>query len=303
MPPKKSEKSGNSASGAIGGIKPALEAMATVRQLALKALERDSPLSSKIFVLAIVVVPLALPMGTLLIYKDHYIAGLTLCLSAIALLLTAIIMFGFYYRESGTMQSLPTPLREWHRNVPICTKFREKDLDELGTQLEAIRTETLEFLRRHYSKLENGHVRAAIFLPKFDSVEKAVVCTLYIPAIQLRKQLYRKEEWDFEMRPGEGVSGDVFLNNRPRIEPRTYGLPEGKQRAAIHRDVKWVIGLPLSDPRTKETMGTLNVDGLIECEDALLAQMIDVIQKPVDSIAHRLAELPQGKISIRVEEV
>lgn len=301
MPPRKSEKSGNSASGAIGGIKPAIEA---VVQLGLKAIERDSPLSAKIFVLAIVVVPLALPTGTLLIYKDHYVAGLTLCLSAIALLLTAIIMFGFYYRESGTMQSLPTPLREWHRNVPICTKFREKDLDELGTQLEAIRIEAFEFLRKQYSNLQNEHVQAVIFLPRFDSVEKAVVCTLYIPSPKLRKQLYRKQEWDFEMRPGEGVSGDVFLNNKIRIEPRAYGLLDSKQLAAINPDLKWIAGLPLNHPRTKETMGALNVNGLVsDCDDALLAQMIDVIQKPVDSIAHRLAELPQGRISIRVDEL
>jgi hypothetical protein len=298
VPPKKSGTVGNAGSGIMGSVRLAIDA---IGQLAKQAMEKDAAPSVRILALSIVVMIVVVFVAAALISTGHPNLALALCCIAIAVQVLTIVTFSFYHKGLTGVQDVPMPLKEWRRTVPNWKECPEERQIKLGLKLETVRNEALEFLRKQHPDLKNEHVRGAIFLPQFDAVDKAVACMLYIPA-QLRKQLYHKDEWDLELHPGEGVSGDVFLNNKPRIESRTYGMWNPAKLNSTHPDLKWIVGLPLN--HAGRTMGALNVDGLVsDCDQTLLARMIELIQPLVDDIASSLSELPQAKVNIRVDQV
>jgi predicted phosphodiesterase len=169
----------------------------------------------------------------------------------------------------------------WTRTLlelPLKTGVVRKVRELLGT----IRMQAFEYLQGIEPRLLDRQVRANIFIADYRQAGDGVGYVLCM-AEELRINMNHPSEWHMKFRPGQGATGMVFSEGIQRFSRRlskeegqwetVFALSE-EQKAAIHKDLEWILSLPLKDPASRETLAVLNIDGLDHAlNDGILASM------------------------------
>ena len=67
----------------------------------------------------------------------------------------------------------------------------------------------------------------------------------------------------------------------------------------MHRDLKWIVSFPLVRPDTRESLGVLNIDGLVDVPDpTMISEISGSVQDKVDQVARNLSLQPLTCVSM-----
>jgi hypothetical protein len=213
-------------------------------------------------------------------------------------------------RHQPTAEPTVHPAEVWTRLVPRLPIDRGV-LDELATLLEQIRGVAFEHLKKLQPELEDRKIRANVFLPNYRDAQQGLPCVLFMPT-ELRIHMNYPPEWRLRLAPGQGLTGVVYSSGDQGIAKRLaqaegewdeiYQLSDA-QKASLHRDLKWIISMPLKDPANENTLGVLNIDGLVhDFEYDTLSRVMTSLVQNTYAFAVRLSQQPQVKLTIRWEE-
>lgn len=180
-------------------------------------------------------------------------------------------------------------------------------LRELRELLSAIRTYTYDYLYGFEARLKDEQIRANIFIADYRQASDGVGYILYMPD-ELRIKMTHPAEWHMKFRPGQGATGMVFTDGQQRFSRRLSKeagewetiLPLTKeQKDAAHKDLEWILSLPLKDPATRETMAVLNIDGLDHpFNDELLSSV--AVRSIADIYAIEILLAEQAKVRLNL---
>lgn len=200
--------------------------------------------------------------------------------------------------------------RVWSRTVaklPLTIKAAE-DLAEL---LETIRMQAYRLLKAHEPKLANRQVRANVFLPDYRAPSGGRAYLLFMPE-DFRKQMNHAPEWEIRFGTGQGAAGLAFETGQQRISRKlargkgewesTFQLTD-ELKKKVHKDLAWIVSLPLKDPASDLTLGVLNIDGLdYQFSDEILSGIALSLVLEVKVFAIALAEQPRVRLSFIAED-
>jgi hypothetical protein len=183
-----------------------------------------------------------------------------------------------------------------YRAVPKLP-IESSGMRSLSADLERMRKKAVGFLteKNRRSPPRARDIRANVFLPDSRSAKKFGLVRLFMPRA-LRKNMHRSAENRLRLRPGQGLSGTVFLEGRARIvHQREFQLTE-KQKKSVHPALKWIVSMPLKHPRTNHTFAVLNIDGLNrQFNDEQLSPLITALEPDLRAFAAELAKQPRIK--------
>jgi predicted phosphodiesterase len=201
--------------------------------------------------------------------------------------------------------------KSWSRTVPKLP-LPTTTVTELSKLLEEIRVRAFKLLKKHKGRLLNRHVRGNVFLLDYRQPHDGCAYTLYMPE-ELRKKMNYPPEWDIRFNPGQGATGLAFETGRQRISKRlskqkgdwdsVFHLTDDLKKK-VHKDLEWIVTLPLKDPVTELTLAILNIDGLdYQFPDEVLSEVVLSLISEIKAFGVSLAEQPRVSISFSVEEI
>jgi predicted phosphodiesterase len=227
-------------------------------------------------------------------------------------------LFGKRWETRSSMKDTPSPdlasaravseeLR-WSRRLPKLP-LSSGALSDMGKMLESVREKAFKALKTHESQLQDSQIRANIFLADYRKGTDGYAFVLYMPD-GLRKNMNYEREWHITFLPGQGVTGLVFNQGQLRFS-RRLSEAEGtwqdlsplneEQKASAHKDLEWILSVPLNDPNTGETLGVLNLDGLDHVfKDELLGTVVASVAGEIAGIAACLAQAPSVQIALKL---
>jgi hypothetical protein len=161
------------------------------------------------------------------------------------------------------------------------------------------------------TSLQDRQIRGNIFLADYSKGREGIAFELFMPE-EFRKNMNYPEEWSLRFYPGQGATGCVFVEGDQRITRR---LPtdqgewdsvfkmSDELKGKVHKDLKWIVTLPLMDRQTRNTLAVLNIDGL-DCsfDDDQLTEMVTSVSRDCAGLAALVASQPGVNLSIRLEE-
>src|SRR5208282_1899857 len=151
-------------------------------------------------------------------------------------------------------------------------KLSGADVQAIREVMKAAQEIAFNFLKEKIPQLDDKQVRANIFLPECQDSGKAATCILKIRE-GLHFNMDYPPELNMTFKPSQGATGMVFSSKQARVAKRIsadsapggwesiYKITE-EQAKEIHRDLKWIISMPLKWD-SGECMGVLNIDGLV----------------------------------------
>ena len=271
-----------------------------VKDLVLEAIKGGSVLQKGVIVLPALGAIVALVIGGALINGGHGTQGFILAVLGFVLLLLGV--GALLYVSPARTSRRP----DWEREVPKIP-LEESVLDELSISLEAIRTKALACFKSTVTAaqssaiVEEGHVRANVLLPDCREIATGEPCVLTFTA-KLMKQMNTEKEKTLRFRPGEGISGHVFLTGEPMVKRPSFGIDEDHLQA-LNPSIKMIASFPLKDARGN-TLAVLCLDFLHhEVRQESVSSFTQTLTGDVDKFAARLAQEPRRRLSMSVEDL
>lgn len=183
--------------------------------------------------------------------------------------------------------------------------LRPEAVDDLGLLLEQIRKRAGEILQQADPELQDRQVRANVFLPEYRYFKEGFGFELFIPA-GLARNMNHPPEAELRFAVGQGAVGVTFLQGTSTLTKRlprdegdwsaVFRLTE-EHKLQIHKDLRWVVSIPLRDPserEVRETLGVLSIDGLDRDFKAdVLADMMVKVFPDVSVFSLLLASQPR----------
>jgi hypothetical protein len=115
-------------------------------------------------------------------------------------------------------------------------------------------------------------------------------------------------EWHIQFMPGQGATGRAFKMNTATLTRRLSDkagqwdkvhemTPELK--SIIHKDLKWIISVPLIPAGKFDSVGVLNIDGIadVKLDDLVLSSGAEV-RDAIFEVANFLALQPSTCVNI-----
>lgn len=298
-----------------------IKAISEISRAALTALGPAPPIF-KVFIVAIVLAPLvAIVAGFVFLVRDYATYAFILFLAAI--FLPGLEWFDFLRRikpladkttnvagEGTPLKAEANVLSEWRRTVPKYP-IQPTALGEMGQLLERIRQSSFSCLHAVNTSLQDRQIRANVFLADYRKTGDGIACELFMPE-ELRKNMKYSAEWNLRFKPGQGATGCVFIEGVQRVTRRRSSA-EGdwesvlemsdELKAKVHKDLKWIVSLPLKDPASQSALAVLNIDGLDhDFTDEALTDMLASVSKESLALADLMVRQPRVNLSIRMEE-
>lgn len=282
----------------LGGSKDAMKAIA---DLAKKAMDGATP-QQRIFILVIAllsILGLVIPGGFL--WRGEYLSAFNLAFVAIVLPVTVVVLL---------FKKQLTAISSWQR-VALKLPIKPSALDEIGQLLEHIRKSAFDRLYPMNTSLSDRQIRGNIFLADYAKVAEGIVFELFMP-VELRKNMNYPPEWQIRFSPGQGATGCVFVEGDQRVARRT-STNEGEWESVfrmsdelkekVHKDLKWIVSLPLKERASQTTLAVLNIDGL-DCDfnDEQLATIVKGTIRDIRGLEMLIASQPKVNLSTRMEE-
>jgi len=282
----------------LGGLKDAIKAIAGLG-------EKDIPGATpqqKMFIRVVAVLSiLALFAAAGFLWRGEYLFAFDLIIVAILLPITVFVLL---FRKQLSAIAF------WQRVVPKLP-LEPAALDEMSPLLEHIRHSSFNCLQTMNSSLQDRQIRANVFLADYSKARDGIAFELFMPS-ELRKNMNHPPEWQLRFKPGEGATGRVFIEGDQRVT-RRLPTEEGEWESVfkmsdelkgkVHKDLKWIVSLPLKDPASQGALAVLNIDGLdYDFSDEQITDMLASISKDSLALADLMVRQPRVNLSIRVEE-
>jgi predicted nucleotide-binding protein len=188
-----------------------------------------------------------------------------------------------------------------HKSYVLCElPISRTEKGKIRAQVEQIRQEAFEFLRKKNRKLENDHVRANVFLPDYREAKSGHghVFELRMDP-RLTVNMLRSEERP-RLPPRCGATGWAFEERDRHItRDPLFNLPE-KQRPFFEgkKDPRWIVSEPLKTDKD-QVFGVFNLDGLKHSfDDRVLGRMAEQLSEKVQALADQLANQPRVTVDV-----
>lgn len=234
---------------------------------------------------------------------ESTLAFLTVVLAVVCFIASIIVLLRLeqpvsFQDESGREAQAGQPLQSLVVvKVPLPAS---KPVREIREKIEALRHSACAWLREeHDVNVEASDIRAHIFLPDYHSVSTTGVLPLFMPEIwQVNMEGHTDEH--LRLRPGQGVAGLTYESEQPQQFVIANGewppdvLFDSQQRALRHREIRWIVGIPLTVPEGP-TLGVLGIHGLrVAISSKQASQLSGKLHYLAAVITARLNLLEQG---------
>lgn len=298
-----------------------IKVIGEISKAALSALESAHPIF-KVFIVVIVLAPIvSIAAGVVFLVRDHATYAFILFFVAIILpsLVFLVLLREIKFRmgqtnsaagERFSVEAKPNVVSEWRRTVPKYP-IHPTALDEMSPLLEHIRHSSFNCLHPMNASLQDRQIRANVFLADYSKAKDGIAFELFMPN-DLRKNMNHPPEWLLRFNPGQGATGCVFVEGDQRVTrrlPNEEGQWESvfkmsdELKEKVHKDLKWIVSLPLKDRASQSTLAVLNIDGLdYDFTDEQLAEMVESVSNDIVGLATLMAGQPRVSLSTRVEE-
>lgn len=212
-------------------------------------------------------------------------------LAAMGLLVVAMILLHKYDADLRAATQ-PPPISACRR-IPIYPQS-ETVISRLQNALVAIQNQAFTYLAREISSVKSEAIRANIFLlAKIEGGPHKLIINR-----RLGINMNYPPEWNIQLAPGQGATGNAFQTGDSKLT-RRLSVDEGEWdevyemtdqlKSIIHRDLKWIISLPLIPTYAFHPIGVLNIDGLIDiADDTILEGMAAEIRDNAVAVADYL---------------
>lgn len=327
QPEQDSPADGQGQSSGLAGL--AKTAMTAVVTIVLEAMKEGPAWSRALIALAAIEIILVMFGAlSLLAFGEAYLAFWLMAINVVVIVVALLILMGIVAIQANSSQSAgvtgePAGASKsasrsipWARAVPRLP-ISDDQFTELRQELDDIRNAAFAWLNGRHSDIKIAEVRANVFLPDIDKAENGNVGELFMPA-QLKVGMKGHADESIRFHPGQGVTGVVFIHQKPRCAYSTKEAREGKsgqeevypltrdQKRQINRDLCWIVSFPLRvpDQGTEMAGGVLNVDGLHhELSRDELTLLMGELALRVAGFAERLAALPKTRVTITLEDI
>jgi len=211
--------------------------------------------------------------------------------------------------KKKTRSEPPPEQTMWTREF-VALPLERKAADKLAKLQEGVRKHLYRMLRREQNKLKDQQIRSNIFFPNYRDAHDGYTFFLYMPE-EFRINMNHPPEWDLRFGPGVGATGVTFVNGTRNVVRRLsrqqgewdslYRLtPEHKRM--IHKDLSWLVSLPLRDPTTQQPLAVLNLDGLdFRFKEGLLSQLAASLVVEILAAEVLVAEQPRERLNLILE--
>jgi hypothetical protein len=225
------------------------------------------------------------------------------------------VVVGFMYlvdviaTGGGALYLLSTTPPSWIvcRHVPsypIETGLRH----DLSQGLREIQEDAVNALKASGIAIPAAKVRANIFLLAQVRGGKADGRWRLVLHPDLSVNMTHMPELDLQFEIGQGATGLAYRDGGYILTKRLKS-PKGDWERKfkmtpdldkrIHRDLKWIVSMPLVMKDTYDAVGVLNIDGLVEINDEdILHNIAMVVKEKVDIIAETVALEPYSCIGM-----
>lgn len=292
------EQAPNPSGTPLGGLKDAIKAIAGLG-------EKDIPGATPQQIMFIRVVTvlsiLALAVAGGFLWRGECLFAFDLTIVAILLPITVFVVL---------FKKQLTAIASWHRVVPRLP-LKPSALDEIGQLLEHIRKTAFDCLYPMNTSLQDRQIRGNIFLADYSKAAEGIAFELFMPE-ELRKNMNHPPEWLLRFYPGQGATGCVFVEGDQKVA-RRRPTDEGEWESVfkmteelkqkVHKDLKWIVSLPLKERASQTTLAVLNIDGLdYEFTDEQFALMVKSFIRDFRGLEMLMASQPKVNLSTRMEE-
>jgi len=196
---------------------------------------------------------------------------------------------GAHIHQSGLKGQLAKAKRDAEASKALiehceCTMAKpegatERQVRKLKRHLSVLRTAAFREIQANYPDLEEKNVRANAFFPK------RIPNGLHVPTeLAMHPESvvgeFSQKELDLTFLPGQGTVGLAFRDRKTRTALATHAeVPEGEewkrpayvewdrplsrtQKEALHKDLRWVLSIPIRDPQSQVPLAVVCIDGL-----------------------------------------
>lgn len=223
-------------------------------------------------------------------------------------LVTGGTLIYLYHRRQQELRSAQfSGCPNTRRQVPSLAISKRKG-KAIRKMLGAYREHAFALLAAQSQALEDRQVRGNIFLPNYRDTDGDCAYWLHIPSGYFHDNMTDQDELTLRLRPGQGATGLAFQSGKEKIAIATEDGWEGSsgnisldQLDLIHNDLRWVISIPLKDPRNTEyILGVVNIDGIdIPFSREVLNQILVDLLPRAEGIATKVADLkPRVMVTI-----
>jgi len=193
------------------------------------------------------------------------------------------------------------------RHIPIFP-LAAQVCNEIKAALGEIRQDAADQIREKNSGIPDDKIRANIFLlAQVQGGSADGKWKLVIPK-DLSINMNHPPERQLQFSVGQGASGVSFRDGTFQLTRRqTTGEGDWDRKfqmttqldEQIHKNLKWIVSLPLLMPNTMNALGVLNIDGLEDVtDDNLLYGIASRLGDKVDVIAKTLSLQPSTCVAI-----
>ena len=274
--------------GAPGGYLEAVKAIVSITKDAFKGLP---PTTRAIVTLASFVAILLLAIDIILGFAGKLPAWSITLLFIISLLFFAFVAILLVTSESRKK------IHSTCRRVPIYP-LREEALKFLEAALQEIRLQAYESIATRVPGLAIESVRANIFLlARTEKNDYKLVIHR-----RLCVNMNHSPEWNIQFAPGQGATGRAFKMNTAGLTRRMSDKAGQWERilemtnelkTVVHKDLKWIVSMPLIPTAKFESLGVLNIDGIAPVDsDEVLLNVGGEVREALSAVADYLELQP-----------
>ena len=290
-----------------------------------------------ILVITLLVAVVVSSISTWFIYSGNgFIESTIIIILAIVAFVVAMFLIRPPSKDTPS-EPLPVPGEtgersgQWSRvmvNLPLQLNTLQELERRVGLIWRQAQEKFIELLRNRTPPVtaDREYVRANIFLPdNREAVTLGEVCGLFIPK-GLCQGMTNEAERRIRFRTNEGLTGRVYTEQRSlgarralvnadweaiafggmgRIEDRKFQLTQ-EQITLIDPELRWIISFPLQISKDGDlhTLGTFNVDGLVEVlSEQEMKEMYLALLDEVNRLISNLGSLPQCLVTISVDNL
>lgn len=189
------------------------------------------------------------------------------------------------------------------RSFPIYP-LADTAVEHIRPALEEVRSSAVTFFSTKNIDIPDRKIRANIFLLARISGGSADGSWKLVIDKRLAINMNHAPELGMQLSIGQGATGVAYRDGSYGLTRRLAAPPKKGEWASefkmtpelcaqVHRDLKWIVSIPLLRPHTNEALGVLNIDGLYNIEDNdVLNEMAGVASDGIDVIAKALSLQP-----------
>ena len=186
----------------------------------------------------------------------------------------------------------------WNRAY-VDNQFNDDRFEKIGDMLEKIRKQTYKILMDlHSENISLNFIRANIFLPDIYNAKEGFSYDLFMPN-SLQRNMEHQGEFGIRFKAGQGATGRSFLNGEIKYTfARDFAIDD-EHKHAVHKDLKWILSIPIKEKKKGYTLAVINIDGLtVEISEEDMVKIEKGVKDQVNFIENEFNKLQMKTLFI-----